>query len=75
MSFENVVFPTSSYRGWTENENLYKSDNGDLVKSRLKNDNLSLILRNVYVPNDHNETYFDHLNDIIQVIKVGNPSY
>ena len=32
---------------WTESENLYNSDNGDLVISRLKNDNLSLIIANV----------------------------
>ena len=29
---------------WTESESLYNSDNGDLVISRLKNDNLSFII-------------------------------
>ena len=32
------IFFSGSF--WTENENLYKSDNEDLVISRLKNDNL-----------------------------------
>ena len=35
-----------------ENESFYKSDNGDLVITKLKNDNLSLIISNVYVPYD-----------------------
>ena len=57
------IFFSESF--WTENENLYNSDNGDLVIRRLKNDNLSLILANVYAPTDHNENYFNQLKDII----------
>ena len=50
---------------WTEDECLYKSDNGDLVIVKLVGKNLSVIVSNVYAPNDHNEEYFNHLKDII----------
>ena len=46
---------------WTEDECLYKSDNGDLVIVKLVGKNLSVIVSNVYAPNDHNEEFFDHL--------------
>ena len=42
---------------WTEDECLYKSDNGDLLIVKLVGKNLSVIVSNVYAPNDHNQ-YF-----------------
>ena len=44
---------------WTESKSLYNSDNGDLIISRLKNDNLSFIIANEYAPTDYNENYFN----------------
>ena len=60
---------------WSENENLYKSDNGDLIISRLKNNNLSLIIANVYAPNDHNVNYFNQLKDLVLDIQTDHPTY
>ena len=54
-----------SDRFWSENENLYKSDNGDAIISRFKNDNLSLIIANVYAPTDHDTNYLNQIKDII----------
>ena len=31
----------------------------------FKNDNVSLIIANVYAPNDHNNNYFNQLKDLI----------
>ena len=39
-------------------------DNGGLVIVKLVRNNLSVIVGNVYTPNDHNEEYFDHLKDL-----------
>ena len=59
---------------WTEDECLYKSDNGDLVIVKLVGKNLSVIVSNVYAPNDHNEEYFDHLKDIMLDIQIVHPT-
>ena len=59
---------------WTEDECLYKSDNGDLVIAKLVGKNLSVIVSNVYAPNDHNEEYFDHLKDIMLDIQIVHPT-
>ena len=60
---------------WTEGECLYKSDNGDLVIVKLVGKNLSVIVSNVYAPNDHNnEEYFDHLKDIMLDIQIVHPT-
>ena len=45
-----------------------------MVISRLKNDNLSFIIANVYAPSDHNENYFNEFKDIILDIKNANPT-
>ena len=60
---------------WAENENLYKSDNGDLIISRFKNNNLALIIANVYAPNDHTDNYFNQLKDLMLDIQNENPTY
>ena len=60
---------------WADNEIQYKSDNGGLIIGRLKNDNLSLIIANVYAPNDHNVNYFNQQNDLVLDIQTDNPTY
>ena len=59
---------------WVKNECLYNSDNGDLIISKLEGPNLNLIVCNVYAPNNHNETYFGNMKDILLDIQVGNPN-
>ena len=36
--------------------------------------NLSVIVSNVYAPNDHNEEYFDHLKDIMLDVQIVHPT-
>ena len=46
------------------------AENSDLVISKLKNDNPSLIIANVYAPNDHNENYFNQLKHLVLEFKM-----
>ena len=41
---------------------------------KLVGKNLSVIVSNVYAPNDHNEEYFDHLKDIMLDIQIVHPT-
>ena len=41
---------------------------------KLVGKNLSVIVSNVYAPNDHSEEYFDHLNDIMLDIQIVHPT-
>ena len=62
IGFENFIINFASIffsdKFWTEDECLNKSDNGDLVTAKLVGKNLSVIVSNVYAPNDHIEEYF-----------------
>ena len=41
---------------------------------KLVGKNLSVIVSNVYAPNDHNEEYFNHLKDIMLDIQIVHPT-
>ena len=41
---------------------------------KLVGKNLSIIVSNVYAPNDHNEEYFNHLKDIMLDIQIVHPT-
>ena len=41
---------------------------------KLVGKNLSVIVSNVYAPNDLNEEYFDHLKDIMLDIQIVHPT-
>ena len=45
-----------------------------MVKLKLVGKNLSVLVSNVYAPNDHNEEYFDHLKDIMLDIQIVHPT-
>ncbi len=64
-----------SDRFWKEYQCLYKSDNGDLIISKLASTNLSKLAFNVYAPNNHNATYFENMTEIIPDIQAGNPHH
>ena len=45
-----------------------------LVIVKLVGKNLSIIVSNVYAPNNHNEEYFDHLKEIMLDIHIVHPT-
>jgi hypothetical protein len=67
------IFFSDKY--WTENECLYKSDNGDIIISKLQNTNIAMIACNVYAPKNHSATYFENMRDLILDIQARNPNH
>ncbi len=60
---------------WTENECLYKSENGYLIVLKLQSTNLSMTACKVFAPNNYNTTYFENLKGTMLDIQAGNPNH